>query len=372
LKITYITNISIKEYSGGGSGVNKATITQLSKYFEINSIITINPSIDIISKIISVFKRKLGFKGNYHFFSERRLKNIKHQFNKNIKNNDNDIYFFHGFTSWIKTTPDKPYFCFNDACFDTYVNIYNDPEEFSTKDIERIYSQEAEWLNNASIVFFRSKWALNETKKQYNISGNNFINVGVGGFIDIPPKDNYSSGYNFLFISREFVPKGGLIVSDAIKIVREKHPEAKLWIVGQPPPNDITQQKGIEYKGFLNKNIKEQKQKLISIFSKTFALVHPTIKDINPLVINELAYFGCPALASNRFAIPEYLLDKKTGFLINNPQDPIELANKMIFMIENPKSYKEMRILSRNNALNNNTWDKVGERIAFEINKSIK
>ena len=83
-------------------------------------------------------------------------------------------------------------------------------------------------MDNASAVFFRSQWALEETKKHYGLLGENFHNVGVGGFIDIPKADKYRDGHNFLFISREFVPKGGLIVVEAFQKVRDKNSESRI------------------------------------------------------------------------------------------------------------------------------------------------
>ena len=88
---------------------------------------------------------------------------------------DSNAYFFHGFTQWIKTKPNKPYYCFNDACFATYVEIYNNKAEFDSKDLHRIYTQEADWLSKASKIFFRSQWALDETKQAYNLTGDNFV-----------------------------------------------------------------------------------------------------------------------------------------------------------------------------------------------------
>jgi len=371
MKLSYITNTPQYEKSGGGSGVNNATIAQLNSSFNLTIYPAINPVSDNTAKIKSFILKKLGLKRNYHFFSEKRLNQIAKLFDINIKGNISDAFFFHGFTPWVKTLPNKPYFCFNDACFATYVDIYNNKSEFSSKDLKRIYKQEANWLSNAKAVFFRSQWALDETKTHYNLNGSNFFNVGVGGFIDIPQKDIYKDAINFLFISREFIPKGGLVVVEAIKKVRHKHPNAQLNIVGQCPPNHISNQEGIAYKGFFNKSVPNEKQELLKILSSSFALVHPTIKDTNTLVINELAYFGCPAIASNKFAIPEYLLDDKTGFLIDDPKDSNELAAKMCQLIEEPNLYKQMRINARRNALTNNTWDKVGERITNIIKQSL-
>jgi len=367
MKISYFTNIELKEQSGGASGLNVAIKEQLERQFKVFLKPVIYPSTDFFTKIISKLRRILGLKGQYHFFSNRRLNKVCSLFNKVSENENSNYFFFYGFTQWIKTKPNKPYYCFNDACFATYVNIYNNKDNFLEKDLNRIFKLERNWLSNAEKVFFTSEWALKETKEYYNIKGENFINVGVGGFIDIPKKDNYKEGINFLFISREFIPKGGITVVEALIEVRKKFPQAKLWVVGEKPPENILETEGIVYKGFFDKTDKKQEQELKTIFKESFAIVHPTLKDTTTLVINELAYFGCPAISSDKFAIPEYLIDGKSGYLLQNPRDQKELANIMLKMIEQKNKYLQMRMFARENAIENNTWDKVGERIIKNI-----
>ena len=361
MKLSYISNIKLSEASGGVSGKNHATYHQLKRIFEITDYSCINPKSDILAKFISKYQSIFGLKRNYQFFSNHRLNKINKQFGNSKKSGD--IYFFLGFTSWIHINPETPYYCYNDASFATYVDIFNNKKEFLHRDLERIYNKEKVWLENAEKVFFTSNWALQQTKKSYRMPGNNFINIGVGGFIDLPKKDKYTSGFNFLFISREFVPKGGAVVAKAFTKVKAQHPKAQLWIVGDTPPEEILDQDGVVYKGFFNKSIQAEYAQLIKSFEQAFCLVHPTIKDTTTLVISELAYFGCPAIASNKFAIPEFVLPKKSGLLIDNPNDYFEVADKMCYMIENHKEYSQMREFTRQNAIENNTWDKVGERL---------
>ena len=253
MKLSYISNIKLSESSGGMSGINNALHNQLNKHFEICDYSYINPKSDIISKIKSKIFRLIGLKGNYHFFSNRRLNAINKVFQD--QKESCDAYFFFGFTSWISTKPSKPYYCYNDACFATYVDIYNDKDEFSDPDLERIYQKEKCWLQQAEGVFFNSDWALELTKRAYNLKGENFVNVGYGGFIDIPKKDRFKGGVNFLFISREFIPKGGMVVAQAIIEVRKTYPEANVWVVGAKPPEDILANDAIIYKGFFRKSV---------------------------------------------------------------------------------------------------------------------
>lgn len=366
-KLTYVSNLNLTNISGGMSGINSAIYNQLRVRFKIVDYLMIDPSLDFSAKISSIIKRLLGLKSSYHFFSEKRLKNVANNFDKKFCSNS--IVFFHGFTPWIKTHPKTDYYCFNDACFETYVTLYNDRDQFSERDLRRVFTQEREWLSNAKKVFFQSKWALEETKKAYNVSGHNFEKVGVGGYIEIPEYDHYIDGFEFVFISREFKPKGGLRAMEAFKIVKERFPNCQLNIIGDAPPESLQQELGVNYLGFLNKNIELEKKKLIDVFKTAFLVLHPTKKDINPLVLSELAYYGCPAISSNSFAIPEYVIDGKTGFLLNDEDDIIELSNKMEYLITHKNEYLVMRENTRNNALENNTWDAVGDRIFNTINK---
>lgn len=367
MKLTYITNTKLSESSGGGSGINNAIYNGLKDYYDVDYLY-LNPKLDKISKLISITKKLFGIKRNYHFFSEKRLTKVQKLFHEN--KGECDFLFFHGFTPWIKIKSSKPYFCFNDACFATYVDIYNNKNEFSEKDLSRIYDQERTWLINASTVFFRSQWALNETKNIYNISGENFKNVGVGGFIEIPKIDEYSFDKNFLFIAREFIPKGGSEAAKALQILRKTHKDSKLIIVGEKPPKEILALSGVHYEGFLNKSVPQEKKKLIEIFKKSVALVHPTLKDTNTLVINELAYYGCPAISSNRFAISEYIKEGETGYLLENPRDVNEIAQKMHLIISDKDNYLKMRKATRLNALENNTWPNVLQRIINNIKRN--
>ena len=360
MKLSYISNIKLTESSGGMSGINHAVYHQLKRFFDVEDYIYINAKEDKWAKVKSKLLRILGLKGNYPFFSNKRLSAINKIFQD--RKESCDTYFFFGFTSWIDVVVTKPYYCYNDACFATYVAIYNNKSEFSDEDLNRIYDKEKKWLQNAQLVFFNSDWALEKTKNAYGLSGKNFINIGFGGFIEIPKQDTYKEGFNFLFISREFLPKGGEIVVNALQQVRKIYPEAHLWIVGDKPSQKVLEIEGVVYKGFFDKSDTMQYATLLTIFSEAYSLVHPTLKDTTTLVITESAYFGCPAISSNRFAIPEFIKHKETGLLLDNPRDANELATKMLWLIENLEAYQNMRQTVRAFAIENNTWAKVGDR----------
>lgn len=351
--------------------MNAATYANLSKYFEVRYVGPLNPPTDYPSKLISKLKRVTGYAGNFHFFSERRLRRIARQVEQGVDAKA-DCDFFHGPTPWILYDPPRPYFVFTDACFSTYMDIYHTRSLFQENDLNRICEAEAHWLSGASKVFFRTHWALEKTVAAYSIPVSNLSVVGMGGNMPIPDSDSYQGGLDFLFVATDFKNKGGHIAVDAFKHVGNVFPNARLRLVGERPPNEVLQTPGITYEGYLRKTSPADLSRLEAIFSKAFLLIHPTSSDVNPLVIAEAGYYGCPTITAKNFGIPEMLVDSKTGFLVKPPLEPSAFASIMLELCRDSDRYMAMRRAARAHTLENLTWEIVGERIAQQINASFE
>jgi glycosyltransferase involved in cell wall biosynthesis len=364
--INFITTESLESTSGGWNGMNYHIFNQLNTHNSVSYIGPIKPPIYLMEKIISKFLRLLGLKGNFFFFSEKRLTTIFQQIRDKINNNC-DLIFFHGSTPWIKFETDKPYYAYIDASFYTFLHTYTNPKKFRKKDIERIMYSEKAFLKNARQIFFSSQWAMDETKVQYQLSGTNFSVVGLGGNIKIPNEININPSPVLLFISVDFHKKGGLTVVKTFEKLKGIYPHLSLSIVGEKPPAYILKKEGIKYHGFLDKNIPSDITKLNSIFTEALLLIHPTQKDMTPLVIIEAGYFGVPTIAPSKFGIPEMILDGKTGFLINQINSDL-IADKVSQFISNNKS-TELRKNTREYFIHHFTWEQVGKTMQIEIEK---
>lgn len=76
-------------------------------------------------------------------------------------------------------------------------------------------------------------------------------------------------------------------------------------------------------------------------------LVFPSLWYENcPLTLAECRILEIPVLASNIGAIPEFVEDGINGFLFQ-PGDPIDLSDKMMSLIDNPKSLEKLAIATR-------------------------
>jgi glycosyltransferase involved in cell wall biosynthesis len=370
VRLNFISNLDLGETSGGWSGINVAIHHCLSERFDTKYIGPINPAADYRAKVVSKVRRINGRAGAFHFFSERRLKKIAKLVEKNVDASA-ACDFLHGPTPWILYDSPRPYFVYTDTCFSTYIDVYHQRSEFLAADLKRICDSEARWLARAKQVFFGTHWALERAVADYQIPRSNLRAVGAGGSMPLPDKDAYQDGLNFLFVALDFERKGGRICAEAFSRVHAQFPEARLTIVGDRPPADIQELAGISYVGFLRKSVPAEFARLAELYASAFALVHPTMCDIQPLVISEAGYHGCPSIAARSFGIPELIEDGLTGFLIDTPLTVDAFADRMLALCADKNKYLCMRQAARAHTTKNLTWQAVGDRIVREMTTTL-
>lgn len=369
LKGLFISNLSLSLKSGGWSGMNVNVFEQLTNHFDCDYGIPINPPVSKIEQLKSKFKSIIGLGRNFEFFSENRLRKISLQFEKQAIT-DIDFIFFHGTTPWIKCKPACPYYAYVDATFLTYLDIYLKPGKFSTKEITRIANQETDFLNNAKAIFFSSEWARLETIKRYHLQGNNFHTIGLGGNSRVSTPNPKQNSTNLLFVSMDFKRKGGQIAYDAFKQLSKKFSGLKLHIIGDKPPQPIIEASGVIYHGFIDKSTEKGQKRFDEIFKEAALLIHPTEKDMTPLIIVEAGYYGIPAIAPARFGIPEMIIDGKTGFLLKN-NTPTEIKSRLVSTLASKEELEKIQKAVYEYMVINFTWKSTGNKIANEIKASI-
>lgn len=370
-RINYITNLILKNQSGGWGGINYRMHNELSKHFHVNSYEGVNPPSVLFERIISKIRRVFHIRGDFFFFSKFRLDLIATEVDSR-KDSSADINFFFGATPWIHFKSSKPYAVYLDASFQTYLNIYSNPDEFAKDDISRICVEEAEWLKSANWIFWGSRWALNEAASQYNIdiTERKHIVINTGGNVPIPnhitPSD--ITKLNLLFISLNFEKKGGFICFRTFEILRKKFPMTTLTIIGQKPPDEVMRTENVVYAGLLDKNKPDELALLTEYLKAGSFLVHPTKMDTMGAVIIEAGYYGCPSIAPNQFGIPDLIKDGTTGFLIEN-LDPEVIADIIIKVFQNKEYYDKLRNDCYRFYSTSLSWEAIGQKMADSINR---
>jgi glycosyltransferase involved in cell wall biosynthesis len=173
-------------------------------------------------------------------------------------------------------------------------------------------------------------------------------------------------------IAMKFRQKGGDVVLEAYRALKPRFPDLTWHIVGGPPEGDWETLGGITHEGVLDPEDPVQLARLRSLLADAFLLVHPTREDTSPLVLTEAAYFGCPAVSVNRFAIPELVADGETGCLVEFPPAAGPVAAAIAGMLEDLPRYRRLRAEARRQAVERYAWERIGDTMADEIRRHLR
>ena len=365
--LLYISPLPQDSQTGGANAVNFHIYKELEKYFNC-TYVQINPKESKLGKWRSQFLRKiLRRPGRFNFYSKKRLRQITKQFDA-IQGNF-DMVFFRGFTPWIACQPRVPYFAYNDVHFlQFFKNTFN-YHQFLKQDIKRICLAEKKWLIKAEKLIFESQWGANQCHDDYAIKVVKLKSIGRGGNIPIPKKDTYSGSLNLVIIANNFYQKGGDLVFEAFKLLKQNHNTLQLHIIGGHPGQNVEATKGVVYHGYLYKEQHKDLLKLESILAQAFLLMHVTREDTNPLVITEAGYFGCPAISVNKYAIPELIIHHKTGVLLVYLPKPKRIAAAVEALILDKESYFVMRKATAQFNKETFAWNQIGKVLKTILDK---
>lgn len=339
--INFVSNLPGDLRSGGFSAMNAAALAVARRFDEVNFVGPIDPPQSLPAKAWSKALRLAGRRGDFAAFSRARLRRIAGAVGEASAPNAR-FDFFHGFTPWVLTRPQRAYMTWSDCTFRDYIQFYHRRSDFSPADLERVERAEAGWLARAEQVAFTSRWAAERAVADYGLDRERVAVVGIFGEIEAPDADLYAGGQDFAFVSTNFEAKGGRVAVEAFRRLRERHPSASLTIVGDCPV-DVRGTPGLGWTGYLRKEVPQEYARLRDVLSQARAVVHPTRSDISPLLLVEAAYFGCPAISSARFAIPEIVEHGGSGLLLDDPGDPAAVAAAMELMLADEDSYRKAR-----------------------------
>jgi len=371
-KLAYVTDLPLTPSGGGSYAVSYHAFQQLERHFSGVAAVVDQPKANAIDQFSSQIQRKLFRQpGSFAYFSGRTLdqnaKRIASKLPPGL-----DAIVLRSATRWCHAKLSCPYFVYLDVAFHTFFHNTFDPSDFSAKDLQRIWDEEAAFLDNAAGVFFESQWGLDRTRETYGLELPQAQALGRGGVLAPPAEDTWDGeSLNLVTIAMKFEQKGGDLLLAAFDQLRQQYPGIRWSVIGGEPTGNWRDLPEIHFEGKLRPDDPTECERFRQILANAFLLIHPTREDTNPLVLTEAAYFGCPSISVNRFGIPELVADGETGVLLESPVEPNDLAQAIIDLVESPGRYQTMRRRARENALRCFTWDALGDRMAATINQAI-
>jgi len=147
-----------------------------------------------------------------------------------------------------------------------------------------------------------------------------------------------------LYVGRLAAAKGVDYLLRALPPILNSHPEAKLLIIGDGPEKKPLEQLTKSLKLSLNVTFlgKIPHDQLPAYYQKAQVVVVPSVwKEQFGFAGIEALACNTPCVASNIGGIPEWLIDKQTGYLVK-PRNSSQLAQKIIYLLDHPKLANNM------------------------------
>ena len=228
-----------------------------------------------------------------------------------------------------------------------------------------LYSED--WINlertiymNASLNFLWSSNIAKSLIEDYHCPSSKVVCAYIGSnAVDDESLEDSQKYYkkHILFVGIDWERKGGPDLIKAFELVRRVHPDAMLSIVGCSPPIDIP-------------NCHVIGRVPIDMVGKYFheasVFCLPTRQEPFGVVFVEAMVSKLPIVATNLGAIPDFVSNGKSGFLVE-PGNTQGIADALLSLISNPEMCQEFGKKGFDLAQQRYSWTAVGKLVKQHI-----
>ena len=224
-------------------------------------------------------------------------------------------------------------------------------------------------------LILASDWNKNSAVNDYGIEESKISVVAFGANMDSIPESHeltpyIASEFKILFLGVEWIRKGGDIVLEAFRILRQRGVNAHLHIIGCVPPHDLSGEQDITVIPFLNKNVAEDLKRLHKIFLESAVLFLPTRAECSAIVFSEAGAFGLAALTTDTGGVTTYVKNDINGYALPFEAGGEQYADVLAKLAEDRELLAKLKIGSRRyyeEKLNWGHWGKRFQELAEKI-----
>jgi alpha-maltose-1-phosphate synthase len=243
---------------------------------------------------------------------------------------------------------------------------HSDAFTLTPAELEGVRAREGRVYRGAAAVFAMSDFLRRSFRDDFQIPAERVFTLHAGLNLDLEripwPRPARSAGPpTILFVGRQFERKGGDLLLRAFRRVRERVPGARLLIVG--PASLERAEEGVHVLGFLDKGTAHGWNALMRAYAESDVFCLPTRFEPFGIAYLEAMFFGLPCIGTDRWAVPEMVVEGETGYLV--PIDDVEaLADRLARLLLDPDLRSRMGVAGRARAESHFTWAAVVERMA--------
>jgi len=219
----------------------------------------------------------------------------------------------------------------------------------------RIYPQ-------AGTVFVRSSNVARSLVEDYGLPSDRVLCVYAGSNAPVPtaPADVTAPGQRktILFAGIDWERKGGPALLEAFRIVLDRHPDARLRIVGCTPDTGGLRNCDVAGRVPLGDMPRQ--------FAEAGIFCLPTLREPFGIVFVEAMWHGLPVVATEVGAVPDMVEPGVNGALVA-PGDVAGLARALCAILDDPALAARYGAASRAIAEDRYDWDQVAARMVARM-----
>jgi glycosyltransferase involved in cell wall biosynthesis len=240
------------------------------------------------------------------------------------------------------------------------------PQALDARKVENALAFERRVYHGMTRIFTMSEYLRQSFIRDFGVPPGRVVTVGAGINLDAVPAYREGKRYDrqeLLFIGKDFERKGGWVLLEAFRAVRDRCPAATLHLVG---PRELTVPPGlaggVEFHGFLDKDDPADVARLEELFRRSCLFVMPSLYEPFGIAPLEAMVHQVPCVVTDGWALREMVTPGETGDLAERGR-PEDLADKLVALLADPDGLRRMGESGRRLVLERFTWDKVAWRL---------
>jgi glycosyltransferase involved in cell wall biosynthesis len=240
----------------------------------------------------------------------------------------------------------------SDATFRLVENYHPNYRNLSRAAREIAERLERNTIARADLILYPSEWAAESAIRDYGADPTRVHVIPWGANLEAAPDRSSVLGYRkpgpcrLLFIGASWQEKGADMAVETLAELRSRGVEAELVICGCSPPRPVTQD-GLTIIPYLDKNDREQRNRLDQLYRDADFFLLPTRADCWGIVFCEAAAHGVPSIAPATGGVPCAVRDGETGILLPPNATKADYATVISKTFANPDRLARLRQSSR-------------------------
>lgn len=258
----------------------------------------------------------------------------------------------------------------SDATFRLADNYHPNCRNLSHAAREAMERLERNTIARADLLIYPSEWAAESSIRDYGANPARVHVIPWGANLENPPDRNSvllgcrkPGPCRLLFIGVNWEEKGADIAIETLAELKDRGVEAELVICGCTPPKPVTQD-GLTIIPYLDKNNREQRNRLFQLYSEADFFLLPTRADCYGIVFCEAAAHGVPSIAPATGGVPCAIRDGETGVLVPPNATKSDYAAVIAEIFASPERLARLRQSSRDAFEVRLNWQAWGRRVS--------